>query len=84
MTPGEFNVYVQGQMQEQREKQELTKANMYALAVMIRAAVWEKRMPEYGKFFKKEAEKKSMSDDEMYRTVLALNSVLGGTVKNER
>lgn len=84
MTPAEFNAFAKGHVQEQQEKEELTKANLYALAVMVRAAVHEKRMPAYDKFFGgHEARKKIMTDEEMFAAVFALNKAMGGIVKTE-
>lgn len=84
MTPGEFSAYVRGWVKEQQEQQDLKKANLYALAVMVRAAVWEKRMPAYEKFFGTKKTEKPMSDEEMYQAVLAMNRAFGGTVEHGR
>ena len=55
------------------------KANIYNLAALIRAAVWSKHMPKYNSVFpEKKKEKKEMTDEEMYRSVLALNALFGG------
>jgi len=77
MTPAAFNAYVRGYLKEQDAQQEIAAAQNYRLAVMVRSAVWGKRMPPYETFAPKRS-KRSMTDDEMYQSVLALNAALGG------
>ena len=78
MTPAAFGAYVQGYLQEQETQQELLAAQNYRLAAIIRAAVWSKRMPPYEHFAPRK-QKKVMTDEEMYQSVLALNAAMGGT-----
>ena len=56
------------------------KANIYNMAALIRSAVWSKHMPKYSSVFP-EKKKKEMTDDEMYRSVLGLNSAFGGNTE---
>ena len=77
MTPAAFHAYVQGYLKEQETQQTMTAAQNYRLAVMVRSAIWEKRMPAYETFAPKQ-QRRAMTDEEMYQSVLALNAALGG------
>ena len=84
MTPAAFRAYVQGCADREQTKTEYERHRDYNLAVLVRAAVGAKRMPDYHRFFPEgagQSEKKPMSDEQMYQQVLALNAALGGTVK---
>ena len=84
MTPAAFRAYVQGCADREQTQAESERKRDYNLAVMVRAAVGAKRMPDYHRFFPEgagQSEKKPMSDEQMYQQVLALNAALGGTVK---
>ena len=75
---------MQGCADREQTQTESERKRDYNLAVMVRAAVGAKRMPDYNRFFPEGAgqgEKKSMSDEQMYQQVLALNAALGGTVR---
>lgn len=78
MTPASFGAYVKGYLQEQETQQELLAAQNYRLAAIVRAAIWAKHMPPYETFAPKKKRQKAMTDDEMYQSVLALNTALGG------
>ncbi len=77
MTPAAFNAYVRGYLKEQEAQQEMVAAQNYRLAAIVRAAIWSKHMPPYESFAPKK-QKKVMSDEEMFQSVLALNTALGG------
>ena len=77
MTPASFVAYVRGYLKEQETQQELLAAQNYRLAVIIRTAIWSKRMPDYETFAPRK-QQKVMTDDEMYQSVLALNAAMGG------
>ena len=77
MTPASFGAYVRGYLKEQETQQELLAAQNYRLAVIIRTAIWSKRMPSYETFAPKKP-KKVMTDEEMFQSVFALNTALGG------
>lgn len=87
MTPSSFRAYVKGYLEEQRYQNETRQRQDYNLAVMVRAAIGEKRMPGYDRFYseqKKHGKRaQNMSDDQMFQQVLALNKALGGTVNGE-
>lgn len=86
MTPTAFRAYVRGYLEEQKFRIETRQRQDYNLAVMVRAAVGAKHMPEYERFFKSAGQagpKKPMSDAQMYQQVLALNAALGGSVNGE-
>lgn len=80
MTPASFGAYVKGYLQEQETQQELLAAQNYRLATIVRAAIWSKHMPSYETFAPKKPKKpkKVMTDEEMFQSVLALNTALGG------
>lgn len=78
MTPASFGAYVKGYLKEQETQQELLAAQNYRLAAIVREAIWSRRMPPYETFALKKQQKKVMTDDEMYQSVLALNAALGG------
>jgi hypothetical protein len=84
MTPVAFRAYAQGRADWEQARAENDRHRDYNLAVLVRAAVGSKRMPDYKRFFPEGAgrgEKKPMTDEQMYQQVLALNKALGGTVK---
>lgn len=83
MTPAAFRAYVRGYLEEQKFRLEARQRQDYNLAVMVRAAVGEKRMPEYERFFRNQRSRKAMSDAEIYQSILAINAALGGTVNGE-
>jgi len=87
MTPAAFRAYVKGYLEEERFRMETRQRQDYNLAVMVRAAIGERRMPEYERFYRggKQAGAKqdTMTDEQMYQQVLALNAALGGTVNGE-
>lgn len=80
MTPAAFHAYVEGYLETQKDNLEIQRTMAYNLAIMVRAAVGAKHMPTYKQFFPPQKSKKTMSDEAMYQQVLALNSMLGGTV----
>ena len=80
MTPAAFRAYVRGYLEEQTYRIETRQRQDYNLAVMIRAAVGEKRMPDYERFFRSRKSRKAMSDAEICQSILALNAALGGTM----
>ena len=65
-----------GYIEEQKDRQRLTEINLYNHAVLIRSAVFAKRMPKFNAPTEK---KKAMTDEEMYASVVALNTLFGGT-----
>ena len=86
MTPAAFRAYVKGYLEEQKFRIETRQRQDYNLAVMVRAAVGQKRMPDYERFFRgggQAGPKKPMTDEQMYQQVLALHAALGGTVNGE-
>ena len=83
MTPAAFRAYVRGYLEEQKFRLEARQRQDYNLAVMVRAAVGEKRMPEYERFFRNQKSRKAMSDTEICQSILAINAALGGTVNGE-
>jgi len=80
-TPAAFNAYIQGYLDSEKERQEAQRVNAYNLAIMVRAAVGAKRMPDYKEFFP--GNSGEMSDEAMYSTVVAINKALGGSVDGE-
>lgn len=83
MTPTAFRAYVRGYLEEQKFQIEARQRQDYNLAVMVRAAMGEKRMPEYERFFRHQKSRKAMSDAEICQSILAINAALGGTVNGE-
>ena len=82
MTPNLFRIWGEARRKAIENRQEAEQANMYALACMIRTAVWGKRMPEYERIFRK-AQTRQMTDEEMFERVQVLNRLLGGTEEQE-
>lgn len=81
MTVRELNVYVRAAGQLRRQEQELTEANIYSMAMALRACLFVKHAPALEKVFPhlKVAEKNEDMDDEaLYRQVAALNRMFGG------
>jgi enamine deaminase RidA (YjgF/YER057c/UK114 family) len=76
MTPAAFVAYVRGVLDGEKTRLEEARATAYNLAVMVRDAIYSNRMPKYESYFQKQ--KKPMSDDDMYDTVVSLNKALGG------
>ena len=75
---------MQGCADREQTQTENERKRDYNLAVLVRAAIGAKRMPDYDRFFPEgagQSEKKFMSDEQMYQQVLALNAALGGTVR---
>ena len=75
---------MQGRADWEQAQAESERKHDYNLAVLVRAAVGSKRMPDYKRFFPEGAgrgENKPMTDEQMYQQVLALNKALGGPVK---
>lgn len=81
MTPQELSLAVEARNRREQDAQRARLAEDYALAGMIRLAVWAKRMPSFERLFpeRKGGETKhSMTDEEMYAAVVALNRAMGG------
>ena len=81
MTVRELNVYAQAAGQLRRQKQELTEANIYSMAMALRACLFAKRAPALETLFPRHGgcEKGGdMDDDALYRQVAALNRMFGG------
>ena len=59
------------------DREELNRRRDYNRAVLIRAAIFMKRMPKFEQ--SKRTKKTKMTDDEMFKAVQALNRMMGGT-----
>lgn len=80
MTPAELTLCADAYKKRMQAEQELISAQNYNLANLIRAAVWAKHMPSFDKVRPaKKKEKKSMTDEEMFKKVQALNRMFGGS-----
>ena len=76
MTPAAFSAWTKGYICTQKENDERMKAWIYCHASLVRSAVWGRRMPDYEQIFARN--RRNMSDEEMYESVLALNAMIGG------
>ena len=80
MTPRELAVYAKARGGYLAARQRLTENNLYMLAALVRRAVWDKHgLPQPEELFGRQRRgAAAMSDEAMYRQVLALNKALGG------
>lgn len=79
MTPAQLNVYARAYVKRRQEEQQITQANIYSLAALIRPMVWSKNPPDYATVFPdKKSEPKEMDDDQLYAAVRRLNALFGG------
>lgn len=81
MTVRELNVYVRATGQLRRQEQELTEANIYSAAMVLRACLFAKHAPALETLFPRHGgreEGRDMDDDALYRQVAALNRMFGG------
>lgn len=81
MTVRELNVYASAMGRLRRQEQELTEANIYSAAMVLRACLFSKHAPALEKVFPhlKVTEKdEDMDDEALYRQVAALNRMFGG------
>lgn len=82
MTVRELNVYVRAAGQLRRQEQELTEANIYSAAMVLRACLFAKYAPALETLFPRHGGRKKggdMDDDALYRQVAALNRMFGGS-----
>lgn len=81
MTVRELNVYVRATGQLRRQEQELTEANIYSAAMVLRACLFAKHAPALETLFPRHGGREEggdMDDDALYRQVAALNRMFGG------
>ncbi len=81
MTVRELNVYAQAAGQLRRQEQELTEANIYSMAMALRACLFAKHAPALETLFPRHGGREKdgdMDDDALYRQVAALNRIFGG------
>lgn len=81
MTVRELNVYAQAAGQLRRQEQELTEANIYSMAMVLRACLFAKHAPALETLFPHHGGREKdggMDDDALYRQVAALNRMFGG------
>lgn len=82
MTPAELTVYVRSVGQLRRQEQELTETNLYSLGCVIRAMVGSEHPPALEELFphlRGRCRGPEMDDEALYREVVALNRLFGGT-----
>lgn len=81
MTVRELNVYVRAAGRLRRQEQELTEANIYSAAMVLRACLFAKHAPALETLFPHrggQSTDSGMDDDALYRQVAALNRMFGG------
>lgn len=80
MTVRELNVYVRAAGQLRRQEQELTEANIYSAAMVLRACLFAKHAPALETLFPHRGGEKgeAVDDEALYRQVAALNRMFGG------
>lgn len=80
MTVRELNVYVRATGQLRRQEQELTEANIYSAAMVLRACLFAKHAPALETLFPRHGGEKGedVDDEALYRQVAALNRMFGG------
>lgn len=81
MTVRELNVYVRAAGQLRRQEQELTEANIYSAAMVLRACLFAKKAPALETLFPHHGggeKSEDMDDEALFRQVAAVNRRLGG------
>lgn len=81
MTVRELNVYAQAAGQLRRQEQELTEANIYSAAMVLRACLFARHAPALETLFPRHGGRNTgsgMDDEALYRQVAALNRMFGG------
>lgn len=80
MTPVELNIYARAYVSRRKEEQQITQANLYSHAALIRAMIWSKHPPSFERAYPDSQPKQQdqMTDDQMYAMVKGLNALFGG------
>lgn len=80
MTPVELNIYARAYVSRRKEEQQITQANLYSHAALIRAMIWSKHPPSFERVYPDSQPKQQdqMTDDQMYAMVKGLNALFGG------
>jgi len=81
MTPAGFYTYCSGYLEHEKAAKEKDlewqNAISYNLASLISHLLAGKRLPKYKPLFRKDR-REAMTDEELYKTVCALNILMGG------
>lgn len=80
MTPRQLLLHAEAYNQRLEYEQECKRQEIYTTALLISNFVWaKKKKPTYEQIFQKK--KEQMTDEQMFRQVLALNAKFGGIDK---
>ena len=79
MTPRELIWLLSAWREKQKDSAKVEKAKIYVLGGTVRTMMYAKRPPRFEKLFPDEERKqRKMSDDQLYKQVLAWNRLFGG------
>lgn len=78
MTPYEFNLVIEGYAERKQQEQEM----MITQAYMISRWVWAKKL-NLDNILKSAKPKKEMTDEQMMKICMSLNSLYGGEVRKD-
>ena len=84
MTPRELWIFSRAYRDRVRSEARAKRAEIYALAALIRSMIWAKHPPRFERVFPEDMRQKEMTDEQMKQQVLALNAVFGGKVVKEK
>lgn len=84
MTPAELNIYARENLSRLQSDQRIRQQNIYALAALVAIMLSSKHIPRYEQIFREPAatKRETMSDEQIYEQVKALNALFGGEVSD--
>ena len=80
MTPKELHIWADAWLEKRQSEKRAEKVRIYNLAGLTRTMIWARHAPSFEAVFP-EPTPKVMDDNEMYKTVEALNALFGGKVE---
>lgn len=78
MTPRELSLYAEAYRERLSDETKMTRANIYALASLVRVMMNRKTVPRFEEVFPQDIRRQEMSDEAMFAQVQALNRLFGG------